>query len=104
MKLRPVGLAVGSPLKEGLVDIAKTITTSFGLLVENGDEVHELTPEQLFEPEPSMNRVGELWTGVMSVRARRRLMRKKIRLPHKPKPTPSSLLGAENLRLLNSCT
>ncbi len=86
MKLRP--LAVGRPLKEEPVETAKTITTSFGLLVENADEVHELCPGQEFEPEPSMDRVGELWTGVMNVRARRRLRPKRMRLLHKARPNP----------------
>ncbi|MGP8070723.1 MAG: hypothetical protein ACLP5V_12615 [Candidatus Bathyarchaeia archaeon] len=84
VKLRP--LAVGSP-KEEPWEVAKMIITSFGLLVENADEVHELDMQK-FEPEPSRDRVGELWTGVMIVRARMRLRRKRIRLLHKPKPTP----------------
>lgn len=40
VKLRP--LAVGSPLKETEAEAAKTITTSFGLLVENPVTEHDI--------------------------------------------------------------
>ncbi|MGP8126266.1 MAG: hypothetical protein ACLP9D_00510 [Candidatus Bathyarchaeia archaeon] len=96
LKLRPV--AIGGPLKGEPVEVAKTITTSFGLLVENPVTGHDIVgARQKFEPEPSTDRVGELWTGVMNVRARRRLRRKRIRLLHKPKPT--HLLHSSVLRI-----
>lgn len=52
VKLRP--LAVGTPLKAAPVDMAKTIITSFELLVENPVTEHdEVGDGQEFEPEPS---------------------------------------------------
>ena len=58
VKLRP--LAVGNELKEEPVELAKTIITSFGLLVENAVEAHDERPTQDFEPDPSIDRLGVL--------------------------------------------
>lgn len=58
MKLRP--LAVGNELKEEPVELAKTIITSFGLLVENAVEAHDELPPQTFEPDPPIDRLGVL--------------------------------------------
>ncbi|MGP8071461.1 MAG: hypothetical protein ACLP5V_16425 [Candidatus Bathyarchaeia archaeon] len=58
VKLRP--LAVGNELKEEPVELAKTIITSFGLLVENAVEAHDERLTQDFEPDPSIDRLGVL--------------------------------------------
>ena len=57
VKVRP--LAVGSASKEETVEDAKTIITSFGLLVENPVTEHDARGLQEFEPEPSKDRLGK---------------------------------------------
>lgn len=60
VKLRCPWLSVGVLRDTAVLVVAKTIITSFGLLVVNGVREHVVAVRQVFEPAPSIDRFGML--------------------------------------------